>query len=300
MSKEELLQTYFYIEDISGSTNTVSITKNNASAPTLNLEYSTDGSTWTTKTMNEDTTANTFTLPANGKLYLRGVNDGWCSSSSSIFNSYYNSITATGSHNVGGNIMSLLYGSEFEGKTTFPTSNSFVLSVLFRENKTLVNAKDLILPATTLANSCYYGMFQGCSKLTTAPELPATELASNCYHHMFTGCKSLKSIPELPANDLTNKCYHGMFMNCDGIDKVSLPEAYLAPYAYSNMFLGSDNLSDVTVTYNENVDETNYIGWLDDVSINGVFKYNHTEEVEEKLIRSSYYVPITWGVTKTE
>jgi hypothetical protein len=38
MTKEELLQIPFYIEDISGSENTVSITRNNASAPTLNLE----------------------------------------------------------------------------------------------------------------------------------------------------------------------------------------------------------------------------------------------------------------------
>ena len=87
MTKEELLQTYFYIEDISGSENTVSIKKNNSLAPTSNIEYSNDGITWTTQTMNSDKTANTFTIPANGKLYLRGVNNGWCTSDSS---NYYN------------------------------------------------------------------------------------------------------------------------------------------------------------------------------------------------------------------
>ena len=227
MTKEELLQIPFYIEDISGSTNTVIIKKSVSSAPTLNLEYSTDGITWTTQTMNEDTTANTFTVPANGKLYLRGVNNGWCSSSSNIFNSYYNSITATGSHNVGGNIMSLLYGSEFEGKTTFPTSNSFVLSVLFKENKTLVNAKDLILPATTLANYCYYWMFLGCSSLTTAPELPATTLVEGCYYAMFEYCSSLTTAPALPATTLAVSCYYYMFSgtnvlpDCSNIDFTS-------------------------------------------------------------------------------
>ena len=115
---------------------------------------------------------------------------------------------------------------------------------------------------------------------------------------MFTGCSKLQSLPELPAIDLTKSCYHGMFMDCDELIKVSLPEAYLAPYAYSNMFLGSDNLSDVTVTYNENIDKTNYKGWLDGVKSNGEFNYVNDSEVEENTIRNSYNVPGTWNVTK--
>ena len=182
--------TYFYIEDITGSENIVSITKYDASAPTLNLEYSTDGITWTTQTMNEDTTPNTFTCPANGKIYFRGVNDGWCDSN----NDYDNEITSSGEHNVGGNIMSLLYGSEFVGKTTFPTTNSNVFMYLFYDNTTLVNAQDLQLPATTLTHGCYSGMFFNCSKLTTAPELPATTLATSCYYQMFNNCSSLTEI----------------------------------------------------------------------------------------------------------
>ena len=179
---------YFYIEDISGNENIVSITKNSVDSPTLNIEYSTDGSTWTTKTMNSSTTANTFTCPANGKLYLRGVNDGWCT------HNYYtvNTITCSGQHNVGGNIMSLLYGSEFKDKTTFP--NNSVFQELFRNNTTLVNAQDLQLPATTLTQFCYYAMFLDCSSLTTAPELPATTLANYCYSYMFEGCSKLNYI----------------------------------------------------------------------------------------------------------
>ena len=223
MTKEELLQTYFYIEDISGSENTVSITKNNANAPTLNLEYSTDGSTWTTATMNSDTTANTFTIPANGKLYLRGVNDVWGKAN------YYNKITATGNHNVGGNIMSLLYGSEFIGKTTFPTTinNYYLLSGLFYKNTNLVNVQDLQLSATTLAQYCYQNMFYGCNSLTTAPELPATKLAQYCYYYMFYGCNSLTTAPELPATKLANSCYYYMFSgtnvlpDCSNIDFTS-------------------------------------------------------------------------------
>ena len=37
-------------------------------------------------------------------------------------------------------------------------------------------------------------MFYGCTSLTTAPELPATSLADNCYYHMFYGCSSLADV----------------------------------------------------------------------------------------------------------
>ena len=37
-------------------------------------------------------------------------------------------------------------------------------------------------------------MFLGCSSLTTAPELPATTLASSCYGGMFSSCSNLNII----------------------------------------------------------------------------------------------------------
>jgi hypothetical protein len=51
-----------------------------------------------------------------------------------------------------------------------------------------------ILPATTLAEGCYYNMFSDCSSLTKAPELPATTLADYCYNNMFSGCSKLNYI----------------------------------------------------------------------------------------------------------
>ena len=53
-----------------------------------------------------------------------------------------------------------------------------------------------VLPATTLANNCYYDMFYGCSNLSSAPSiLPATTLMSMCYYQMFRGCASLTAAP---------------------------------------------------------------------------------------------------------
>jgi hypothetical protein len=61
---------YFYVEDISGAANTLSIVKNNADAPTIEVFKSTNMNTWESMG-NTDTTAITATVPANGKLYLK-------------------------------------------------------------------------------------------------------------------------------------------------------------------------------------------------------------------------------------
>ena len=73
------------------------------------------------------------------------------------------------------------------------------------------------LPATTMADYCYMYMFYGCTSLTTAPELPATKLARDCYDGMFNWCTSLTTAPSLPATTLTESCYYGMFRGCTKI-----------------------------------------------------------------------------------
>ena len=73
------------------------------------------------------------------------------------------------------------------------------------------------LPATTLANQCYYGMFLGCTGLTQAPALPATTLANQCYYDMFQGCTALTQAPALPATTLAEECYAMMFYGCTSL-----------------------------------------------------------------------------------
>lgn len=182
--------TPFYIEDISGSANTVQITKSNESAPALTIEKSADGNTW--DTMGEtSTTAITATIPANGKLYLRCNTTRWASSTNL---SDFTKITTTSNCNVGGNIMSLLYGSNFTGnETTFPVG-SYSLKNALAYNTHIVNASDLILPATALVSHCYDSLFSGCTSLITAPVLPATILVSQCYQNMFWNCTNLNYI----------------------------------------------------------------------------------------------------------
>jgi hypothetical protein len=63
-------------------------------------------------------------------------------------------------------------------------------------------------------------MFLNCTSLTTAPELPATTLAEICYYYMFQGCTSLTTAPELPATTLANQCYESMFSGCTNLNYI--------------------------------------------------------------------------------
>jgi hypothetical protein len=72
------------------------------------------------------------------------------------------------------------------------------------------------LPATTLANRCYYSMFDNCTSLTTAPELPATELAYNCYSYMFNGCSKLQVLTKsefISYNSIISR-FNGTIKDC--------------------------------------------------------------------------------------
>jgi len=124
-----------------------------------------------------------------------------------------------------GNTMSLLDEEGFATKTDLPEA-TFVFSGLFSENTTLTDASELLLPATTLTVGCYYGMFNGCTSLTTAPKLPATTMATGCYRGMFEGCTSLTTAPKLPATTLAKSCYYTMFFNCTSLTSAYVKAAY--------------------------------------------------------------------------
>ena len=254
----------FYVENISNENETLNIVKNSYSAPTLTIEYSTDRTTWQTLGTTS-TTALTITLAPGDKVYLRCSTNAWWE--------MWNSNSILGISKVGGNIMSLLYGSNFTGQErSFPSNSSYNFGEIFNDY-ILISASELLLPATTLANGCYRYMFDGCTSLTTAPALPATTLASYCYSSMFWGCTSLTTAPALPATTLAVGCYSGMFGFCPALTTApALPATTLAQSCYSSMFHGCTSLSNVTCHATSGID-TNYstLYWLKNVSSTGTF-----------------------------
>ena len=135
----------------------------NSKAPTVSLEYSTDGNTWSSFEVG----TTTVTLANIGdKMYMRATsagNTGMGCYSSDYGGFIYNRFVMAGKISASGNVDTLL-----------------------NQN---VNA--------TLTFACYYGLFEYCTSLTSAPELPATTLADYCYKLMFHGCTSLTTAPTI-------------------------------------------------------------------------------------------------------
>ena len=194
------------------------------------IKYSLNGGDWTQWDYSN------ITLNTGDTVRMKGNNSNGFSTSESS----YNQFQMEGKIGASGNIMSLLYEDDFEGKLTIPCNYCFYS--MFYGCESLTTAPKL--PATTLKDRCYYGMFQGCESLTIAPELSATTLADYCYGNMLYGCKSLTTAPELHATTLTNGCYYQMFMGCSAlIFAPELPATTLAKSCYFWMFYGCSSLT---------------------------------------------------------
>ena len=201
------------------------------------LEYSVNGGDW------KDVEAGTE-VPfggTNGNLRLRGTNtngtaSAWSKYSTIKFTDETVKVACTG------DIRTLL---DWRNYSTVDTQNARFCN-LFKDCVVLTSAPEL--PATKLADDCYYGMFSGCTSLTSAPDLKATTLADECYFCMFSGCTSLTSAPELKATTLTSYCYFYMFSGCTSLTSApELKATTLEDYCYERMFSGCTKLSTVTM-----------------------------------------------------
>ena len=218
------------------SIGSTSVSINKTGSPyDITLEYRVGNAEWTSYTIGAE-----IALGDGERLQFRAGEGGNDFFSKDYDNNYYSvDVTGTGSINVSGNIMSLL-----DRSLTRNDMPEYGFTYLFRVCGALVDASDLILPATTLADWCYIGMFDGCTELTSAPELPATTLADYCYDGMFIGCTGLTSAPELPATTLANGCYSYMFRGCTSLTSApELPATTLADYCYFRMFQNCTELT---------------------------------------------------------
>lgn len=245
-------------------------------------EYSKDNKTWTSGTSSTTISAN-----AGEKVFFRA--SGLTASSSSGIGTF---TISNGKCNVGGNVMSMAYGANFDGKTEITQADQF--KSLFEYASLIVDASGLILPATTLAGCCYTQMFADCTSLVNAPALPATTLAEDCYRSMFYGCTSLVNAPALPATTLTNSCYYQMFYGCTNlVNAPALPATTLVDYCYYSMFSGCTSLNYIKamfMTYPSSAKSY----WVKGVSASGTFVKNSAATWENTFGTSS--IPSGWTV----
>jgi len=221
-----------------------------------NVSYSiNNGNTW-------QEMKNTVSLNAGDKIMFKhsGVHNE-ASTGTFFFSDMYNSYDPIpGKFNVEGNVMSLIYGDNFIGQTSFPEGQDweYIFYSLFSSESNLISAANLILPALILPDACYFGMFTSCTSLTTAPELPATTLSHGCYNNMFTACPSLTNIFELPAKILEENCYAYMFGDCSSLTYIKCLAKYFKDEAGNIVSL-------------DNVGNNATRSWLDGANVSGVF-----------------------------
>lgn len=90
------------------------------------------------------------------------------------------------------------------------------------DSLTTLAGKKLFNSKTPLKLGCFNDMFSTCALLATVPEdfLPATTLAPSCYRGMFQQCKKLQRAPDLLAETLVSHCYRFMFNTCSSLEYI--------------------------------------------------------------------------------
>ena len=190
-------------------------------APSVSLQTSRDGITWSTYSIGSP-----ITLDSVGdKVMFCGTNAQYATSPSD-----YHNFSIIDSCYVYGNIMSLINATDYATTTSLGNSedNQYTFACLFQDCEGLYThtVKTLKLPATELTDYCYSQMFYGCTHLTVATELPTGDddngdLKEGCYQSMFQGCTGLKESPVLPAATLVQSCYASMFSGCTRLSRVT-------------------------------------------------------------------------------
>lgn len=237
-SKEIVDYTTEYLTFNILSAGTINWTASNTDV-TKTIDYKLNSGEWVSIT--STTTGAKINVNTGDKIQFRGNNAAYGIGGFEPKSSTFSGSTA--GFEVEGNIMSLINSTDFSTLTTLDSSYTFVN--LFINCTGLTSAENVVLPANTLASSCYKNMFYNCTSLTTAPSvLPATKLIDGCYSHMFDGCTSLTAAPALPATTLASGCYSHMFQNCKSLTTApELPATTLIGYCYQGMFNDCKNLN---------------------------------------------------------
>ena len=110
---------------------------------------------------------------------------------------------------VEGNVMSLLYGDNFKGQTSLE-GKDYALYGLFSGSINVTSAKNLSLPATTLASNCYQYMFYGCRRLNSITCLATDISASNCTRYWVQNVASSGTFTKAASMSSWTKSANGI------------------------------------------------------------------------------------------
>lgn len=173
------------------------------------IYYSINNGEWIAWTSSAD--GSTVDVHAGDKVRLKGTNQNY-STSKQKYNCFEG---GTATFDIYGNIMSLIYGDNFIGNITLPST--FEFCSLFKYTN-VISAEHLILPAKQLSAYCYRAMFSFAT-LQVPPALPATRLSQGCYWYMFEQCP-ITTAPDLLAAIVPSEAYGNMFNGCASLNYI--------------------------------------------------------------------------------
>jgi uncharacterized protein YjdB len=160
------------------------------------IEYNKNAGGWTSIRSTSGSATPTITANAGDVIQFRGNNTSYYSGAG---DTSYSKFSSTASYNIRGNIMSLIQSENFDTATTL--ADRAFYGMFGGEN--IIDASNLLLPATSLGKYCYYNLFNQCYSLTAAPVLPATVLSEGCYQRLFYNCYNLNNIKCLAETNIT-------------------------------------------------------------------------------------------------
>lgn len=256
-------QDYLTMKAVGGSVS-IGMEKNGTPA-NYDLQYSLDRTHWTLVALTA-TNSNIVEIPAGQTCYFRHGTETEIGRISSNADNYWTfTMTGTGTIEAGGNIMSLL---------------------------------DATVQRNTIGSFAFTNLFKGCGKLTKAPRLPATSISERCYMGMFeeTG---ITEAPALPAASVIKGSYQNMFKNCLNLEKApKLLATRVNWVGYQEMFYGCKKIKEVTIGEITDIENGNaFTRWLEGTA-NGT---NGVLLVPESMKSKSFSLPSNWRMmTRSE
>jgi hypothetical protein len=167
------------------------------------IQYKKNDGEWTSITSNTGSSAPSISVVPGDIVVFKGNNNSYCSGPG------YNLFGGSATFKAYGNILSLIYGDNYQTETELPSGNTVNtlhnFDSLFWKNSGITDTSNIIMPQNT-KNTCYHKMFEDCINLEKAPALPAATLEPYAYQYMFANCPKLVYVKCLATNISASSC----------------------------------------------------------------------------------------------
>ena len=231
---------YFTMETDDGQPGTFTLKKGTSKS----ISYSTDdGATWST------TTSTNQTVTASKVMLKSSDTTAWYSSGDN------SGMTCTSDFHVYGNIMSLVYGDNFQDKLDIPTNNQF--RSLFGWSN-ITDATNLVMNATGATSGCYHSMFRNCYKLVSIPDIKIVATYGESVAVIIDSCPLLTgfSMSNVTAFTGSYEAYN-LGYHCTNLKEVNLP-SLVSFRTTGDWFSNCTNLEKIVCGATSNTNWNNY------------------------------------------